>query len=141
MYRLFLLRNSSYDMNIKIKPTESELEILQLIWKHGPSTVRQINDLMNGSRVVGYTTTLKLLQIMTQKGIVRADKTDRSHIYSVLVERGGNPAATCRTAFAGSFWRLGKKTRDASALGNKKTSQAELEEIKLLIRRLEGGEA
>jgi BlaI family transcriptional regulator, penicillinase repressor len=140
MYRLFLLRNSSYDMNIKIKPTESELEILQLIWKHGPSTVRQINDLMNGSRVVGYTTTLKLLQIMTQKGIVRADKTDRSHIYSALLKEEETQQQLVEQLLQAAFGGSAKKLV-MQALGNKKTSQAELEEIKLLIRRLEGGEA
>jgi BlaI family transcriptional regulator, penicillinase repressor len=137
MYRLFLLRNSSYDMNIKIKPTESELEILQLIWKHGPSTVRQINDLMNGSRVVGYTTTLKLLQIMTQKGIVRADKTDRSHIYSALLKEEETQQQLVEQLLQAAFGGSAKKLV-MQALGNKKTSQAELEEIKLLIRRLEG---
>lgn len=140
MYRLFLLRNSSYNMNSKIKPTESELEILQLIWKHGPSTVRQINDLMNGSRVVGYTTTLKLLQIMTQKGIVRADKTDRSHIYSALLKEEETQQQLVEQLLQAAFGGSAKKLV-MQALGNKKTSQAELEEIKLLIRRLEGGEA
>ncbi|MBS4059298.1 MAG: BlaI/MecI/CopY family transcriptional regulator [Bacteroidetes bacterium] len=127
-------------MNIKIKPTESELEILQLIWKHGPSTVRQINDLMNGSRVVGYTTTLKLLQIMTQKGIVRADKTDRSHIYSALLKEEETQQQLVEQLLQAAFGGSAKKLV-MQALGNKKTSQAELEEIKLLIRRLEGGEA
>lgn len=140
MYLLFLLRNSSYNMNSKIKPTESELEILQLIWKHGPSTVRQINDLMNENRVVGYTTTLKLLQIMTQKGIVRADKTDRSHIYSALLKEEETQQQLVDQLLQAAFGGSAKKLV-MQALGNKKTSKAELEEIKLMIKRLEGGEA
>jgi BlaI family transcriptional regulator, penicillinase repressor len=127
-------------MNSKIKPTESELEILQLIWKHGPATVRQINDLMNESRVVGYTTTLKLLQIMTQKGIVRADKTDRSHIYSALLKEEETQQQLVDQLLQAAFGGSAKKLV-MQALGNKKTSKAELEEIKLMIKRLEGGEA
>ncbi|MDO8897724.1 MAG: BlaI/MecI/CopY family transcriptional regulator [Bacteroidales bacterium] len=127
-------------MNNKIKPTESELEILQLIWKHGPSTVRQINEFMNENRVVGYTTSLKLLQIMTQKGIVRADKTDRSHVYSALLKEDETQQQLVDQLLQAAFGGSAKKLV-MQALGNKKTSQAELEEIKLLIERLEGGEA
>ena len=57
----------------KIRPTESELEILQVLWEHGPSTVRFVNDQLNEDREVGYTTTLKLMQIMAEKGLADRD--------------------------------------------------------------------
>src|SRR5436309_1331682 len=63
------------------KPTEAELGILRVLWKNGPSTVRQVNEALSSERPTGYTTVLKLLQIMTEKGLVRRDESDRSHIY------------------------------------------------------------
>src|SRR4029079_10037106 len=64
------------------RPTEAELEILGILWKHGPSTVRAVHDAMAGSRLVGYTTVLKLLQIMAEKGLVRRNETERAQFYA-----------------------------------------------------------
>ena len=69
------------------KPTESELEIFQIIWKHGPSTVRFINDKLNEKKKVGYTTTLKIMQIMAEKNLVTRDEESRSHIYSTAYKK------------------------------------------------------
>ena len=124
-------------MEISLKPTDSELEILQVIWKEGPSTVRAINDILNQRKVVGYTTTLKLLQIMAQKGIVRADKSDRSHVYIALLREEETQHhlidQLLNAAFGGSAKKLVMQ-----ALDNGKTSLKELEEIKSLIQKLEG---
>src|SRR5436309_2231930 len=63
------------------KPTDSELAILRVLWERGPSTVRQVHDQLNRHRRTGYTTVLKLMQIMTDKGLVMRDETERSHVY------------------------------------------------------------
>jgi predicted transcriptional regulator len=64
------------------RPTESELAILRVLWDKGPSTVRQVNDVLSASRDTGYTTTLKLMQIMAEKGLVTRDERDRTHVYA-----------------------------------------------------------
>ena len=70
----------------KIKPTEAELEILQVLWTYGPSTVRFVNEKLKSERNVGYTTSLKVMQIMTEKGMLDRYKESRTHIYSTLIE-------------------------------------------------------
>ncbi|MDX5437903.1 MAG: BlaI/MecI/CopY family transcriptional regulator, partial [Pontibacter sp.] len=68
------------------KPTESELEILQVLWLHGPSTVRFVHDELSKTKDAGYTTTLKIMQLMTEKGMLAADKSSRSHIFKPLLQ-------------------------------------------------------
>lgn len=69
------------------RPTESELAILRVLWASGPSTVRQVNDAVSQVRETGYTTTLKLMQIMAEKGLVKRDERDRTHIYSAKLSQ------------------------------------------------------
>ena len=71
----------------KNMPTESELEILQILWQHGPSSVRFVNELLNEKREVGYTTTLKIMQIMTEKGLVSRDTSSRTHVYDSVAKK------------------------------------------------------
>lgn len=122
-----------------IKPTEAELAILQVLWEQGPCTVRQINDLMNNKKEVGYTTTLKLLQIMAGKGIVAVDKSQRTHVYQAVLRKEETQRQLVdqflETAFGGSAKRLVMQL-----LGHKTPDQRELDEIKRLISKLEGGE-
>jgi predicted transcriptional regulator len=122
-----------------IKPTESELEILRVLWEKGPSTVRLVNETLNQEKVTGYTTTLKLMQIMAQKGIVTRDETSRTHVYKPAIERIKVQETLLNklvdAAFSGSASQLVMQ-----ALGQGKTSKAELEEIKKLIEQLEGGQ-
>jgi BlaI family penicillinase repressor len=70
------------------RPTAAELEILQILWEQGPATVRLVNDLLNQMRPVGYTTTLKLMQIMFEKGLLQRDESQRSHRYSPAIHKG-----------------------------------------------------
>lgn len=120
------------------KPTESELEILRILWSKGPSNVRLVNELINESKETGYTTTLKIMQIMAQKGLVLRDETSRTHIYSAAIERGQVQSVmldrVLDVAFGGSSSQL-----VLSALGRGKTSQEELNQIKELIKKLEDG--
>ena len=122
------------------KPTDAELEILSVLWEHGPSTVRFVNDQLNERREVGYTTTLKFLQIMSEKGLVTRNAEGRTHIYEAVSNREQVQEQLINklvdTAFGGSAQKLVMQ-----ALGNAKTSREELEAIKSLIIRLEGGES
>ena len=108
-----------------IKPTEAELEILRILWLRGPLSVRVVNDVINESKDSGYTTTLKTMQIMTQKGLVARDESSRTHIYRALI--GKDKVQTVLldklmdTAFGGSASQL-----VLNALGRGSTSQKEL---------------
>jgi predicted transcriptional regulator len=70
-----------------IKPTESELEILQVLWSHGTATVRDVHEELSKTKDVGYTTTLKLMQIMHEKGIVKRDDSMKTHIYQPAINK------------------------------------------------------
>ena len=119
-----------------IQPTDSELEILQVLWENGPSTVRLVNDRLNEKRIVGYTTTLKIMQIMAEKGILSRLKKDRTHIYTPVLKEGETQSLLLnkllRSAFGGSAGKLVMQ-----ALGNNKTSAEELKRIKEIIKNLE----
>lgn len=132
------------------KPTESELEILQLLWELGPSTVRTVNDRLNDPqnpprggrraagevREVGYTTTLKLLQIMYEKGLVRRTEDGRTHIYTAVVSEQDTQSLLLQQ-FVDSAFRGSAMKMVMQALGNHDASQSELEEIKTLIAQME----
>lgn len=119
-----------------IKPTESELQILKIIWENGPSTVRTINDKLNLEREVGYTTTLKIMQIMTEKGLLERNTDSRTHVYHATIGESKMQKQLLKkfvdTTFRGSAMSLVMQ-----ALGNHKASPEELEEIKSLIDKIE----
>ena len=120
------------------KPTEAELEILQILWENGPSTVRFINDVLNKKKAVGYTTTLKIMQIMSEKNLVTRDEENRSHIYSAAYKEDETQKVLLdkflESAFGGSASKLVMQ-----ALGNRKTSKREIEEIREFLDKIEGG--
>ncbi|HLP95540.1 MAG TPA: BlaI/MecI/CopY family transcriptional regulator [Saprospiraceae bacterium] len=128
------------------KPTDSELEILHILWGQGPSTVRTVNDLLNEQRrssqkakdSAGYTTTLKLMQIMFEKGLVSRQEDGRTHIYTAIVQESDTQDLLLQdfvdNAFRGSTARLVMQ-----ALGNHEASSEELDEIKALIAKIEQG--
>jgi len=125
----------------KIKPTEAELQILQILWSLGPSTVRKVNESINerlqsGQKETGYTTTLKLMQIMADKGLVSRDTSERTHIYATSISEEDTQnsllSTFLNTTFKGSAMSLVMQT-----LGNHKASKEELQEIKKLIDKLE----
>jgi predicted transcriptional regulator len=120
----------------KIRPTESELEILQLLWEHGPSTVRFVNDQLNEDREVGYTTTLKLMQIMAEKGLADRDTSQRTHIYSPAVTEA-ETQQNLLTQFVDRTFKGSAMKLVMQALGNHNASEAELDEIKALIEEME----
>ncbi len=121
-----------------IKPTASELEVLQILWKNGDSTVKSVNDELNTNKNVGYTTTLKIMQIMYEKGLLDREKSGRSHIYKPVPQKDETQNVLLEkileTAFAGSASKLVMQ-----ALGRSKTSKKEIEEIKEYLVKLERG--
>jgi predicted transcriptional regulator len=120
------------------RPTDGELEILRVLWERGPSTVREVHESLGDSRRTGYTTVLKLLQIMTEKGIVRRDESERAHVYQARAPReeteGVLVGDLLDRAFAGSASALVLR-----ALSAKKTSPQELAQIRRLLDEIEGG--
>ena len=122
----------------KLKPTESELEILQVLWDAGPSSVRFVNEKLNETKEQGYTTTLKLMQIMNDKGLTVRDTGQRTHVYTAKVleeeTKGKLLQFFINKTFKGSATNLVMQ-----ALGSQDTSKDELEEIKALIKKLENG--
>ena len=120
----------------KIKPTQAELEILQILWAYGPSTVRFVNEKLKGERNVGYTTSLKVMQIMTDKGILDRYKESRTHIYSALVEEKETKNQLI-DKFVTSLFGGSASGMVLQALGNHECSTEELDEIKKLIENIE----
>jgi BlaI family penicillinase repressor len=121
-----------------LKPTESELEILILLWKFGPSTVRFVNDKLNEKKPVGYTTTLKFLQIMNEKGLVERSADSRTHVYKAALREEDVQSQMLDKLLANVFGGSAKKLV-MQALGNHDASPEELKEIRDLIKKLEGG--
>jgi predicted transcriptional regulator len=115
------------------RPTDAELQILRVLWSEGPSTVRQVNERLSAGRDIGYTTTLKLMQIMTEKGLVSRDESDRTHVYFARATEDQTQRQLVSDlmdrAFGGSAAALVMQ-----ALSAHPASAAELEDIGRLIR-------
>ncbi len=118
-----------------LKPTESELEILQVLWDKGEATVREVHEELAHTKDIGYTTALKLLQIMFEKGLVTRDDSAKSHVYMPAVTRERTQkqlvGKMIDTLFAGSPGQLVMQ-----ALGNHNASKEELDEIQRLLDSL-----
>jgi len=119
-----------------IQPTDSELEILKVLWKEGPSSVRLVNNILSEHKPIGYTTTLKFMQIMHDKGILERDTSERSHIYKPLVNEQSIKQSMLKRLMKSTFEGSASKLI-MQALGNHKMSHEELDEIKALINQLE----
>ena len=119
-----------------LKPTESELEILQILWQKGEASVRDVHEVLLKSKDAGYTTTLKIMQIMHEKGLVSRDSSARTHIYKANVSQESTQQHLLNrmidNVFNGSSARL-----IMQALGNNKASSEELAEIKRYLDNLE----
>ncbi|UCE01428.1 MAG: BlaI/MecI/CopY family transcriptional regulator [Candidatus Latescibacterota bacterium] len=122
------------------RPTDAELEILKVLWERGPSTVREIQEILNGVRPTGYTTVLKFLQIMTEKGLVDRDASQRTHVYRTRRSEEQTQSQLVREllgrAFGGSAAKLVMQ-----ALSTRKATAGELAEIRRMLDELEGGDA
>jgi len=120
-----------------LRPTDRELTILRILWNNGPSTVRQVNEAMNKHRNTGYTTTLKLMQIMTEKGLLIRDESQRQHVYKPAFTEEKTQKQLVgdllKRAFSGSAEKLVMR-----ALSAKKVSAKELARIRKMLDELEG---
>ena len=119
------------------RPTDAELSILRVIWARGPSTVREVHDDLSRERPTGYTTILKLLQIMTEKGLVTRDESTRSHVYTPRLSQDATQqqlvADLVQRAFGGSAAQLVMQ-----ALASSPASADELREIRKLLDERRG---
>ena len=118
-----------------IKPTESELEILQILWQKKSCTVREVHEILEKTKPVGYTSTLKLMQIMHEKGLVARDTSARTHIYTPLLNQEKTQKRLVKKmvddVFNGSAANLVMQ-----ALGNHNTNPEEIEQIKNFLDQL-----
>jgi BlaI family penicillinase repressor len=131
---------SSKKENTGQEPTRSELEILQVLWENGPSTVRFVNDQLNEQkREVQYTSTLKLMQIMVEKGLLIRDERQMKHIYSAAAEESKTKSLLL-DRFVDTLYNGSASSLMMQLLGNKKTSKKEIEEIKELLRKMDSGQ-
>src|SRR5258708_28691322 len=121
------------------KPTASELEILHVLWERGPSTVREVHDALSEKKPLGYTTVLKLLQIMTAKGTVRRNENQRAHVYQAR-----QPAEQTKRQLAGDVLQRVFEGSASQlmmhALSGRRASREEVEELRRLLNQYESGE-
>ncbi len=121
------------------RPTDAELAILRVLWRRGASTVRQVYEELSQERELGYTTVLKLMQIMTEKGLVERDETERTHIYQARLTQEQTQQQLVgdllEKAFGGSASQLVMQ-----ALAARPASADELAKIRQMLDELEGGE-
>ncbi len=120
------------------RPTDAELEILSVLWQRGPSTVREVHEALSRGRSTGYTTVLKLLQIMAEKGLVRRNEEQRAHVYEARFAQEQTQRQLVgdllERAFDGSAMKLVMQ-----ALATKKASSEELSQIRQLLDEFERG--
>ncbi len=114
------------------KPTAGELEILHVLWEHGPSTVRKVYDALREKKPIGYTTVLKLMQIMTSKGTLRRNEEQRAHVYEACLPAGKAKrqfaADVLERVFEGSASEL-----MIHALQGRRTSHEEIEQLRRIL--------
>jgi BlaI family penicillinase repressor len=119
------------------EPTKAELEILQVLWQEGPSTVRTVNDKLNEEkREVNYTSTLKLMQIMLEKGLLTRDDSQMKHVYAAA-EGEDKTKGFLLQRFVDNLYNGSPSSLMMQLLGNKKPSQKEWEAIKELINQMD----
>ena len=118
------------------KPTESEMEILQVLWEQGPSTVREVHEILSEKKEAGYTTTLKLMQIMNDKGLLNRNDESKSHIYSAAVKQQSIQKQVV-SKMINSLFKGSSASLVMHALGNHRASKEEIIEIKKYLDEIE----
>jgi BlaI family transcriptional regulator, penicillinase repressor len=123
---------SRMTISVTHRPTASELEILRVLWTRGPSTVREVHEALSATKPVGYTSILKLMQIMTEKGLVRRNEDQRAHVYEAC-----EPAEKTKRQIAGDVLQRvfegSARELMMHALAGRSTSKAEIEELRRLL--------
>lgn len=120
------------------EPTKAQLEILQVLWKFGPSTVRFVNDQLNQQKqeALSYTSTLKLMQIMLEKEMVRRDESNMTHVYAAVLEEQKTKRVVL-DKFVDSMYEGSVKNLMLELMGNDKTSNKDWDTIKELLQKLD----
>lgn len=120
------------------EPTKAQLEILQVLWKHGPSTVRFVNDQLNQQKqeALSYTSTLKLMQIMLEKDMLRRDESNMTHVYQAALEEQKTKRVVL-DKFVDSMYEGSVKNLMLELMGNDKTSNKDWDTIKELLQKLD----
>jgi BlaI family transcriptional regulator, penicillinase repressor len=119
------------------EPTRAQLEILQVLWKHGPSTVRLVNDQLNQQKQsLSYTSTLKLMQIMHEKDLLKRNESSMTHIYSANLEEQKTKGVVLKK-FVDAMYNGSVKSMMLELLGNEKTTNKDWDTIKQLLNNLD----
>lgn len=121
---------------LAVEPTKAELEILQVLWTHGNSTVRFVHDQLNKQREVIYTSTLKQMQVMAEKGLLKRDESEMKHIYKA-VDKEDLVKDHFLQKFLDSFYDGSPGKLMMQLLGKRKTSKKDLENIREILRKLD----
>src|SRR5258708_40305955 len=130
-------KKTNIDVNDLSEPTRAQLEILQVLWKHGPSTVRFVNDQLNQQKeALSYTSTLKLMQIMHEKGMLKRDESSMTHIYSTNLEEQKTKGVVLKK-FVDAMYNGSVKNLMLELMGNETTTNKEWETIKELLNKLD----
>ena len=125
------------DISKESIPTRTELEVLQVLWRNGPSTVRFVHDILNQNKeAVQYTSTLKLMQLMNEKGMLERDETNMKHIYSAAAEEKKTKGFLL-DKFIDSMYHGSVGNLMMALLGNDKTSKEDLEKVKELLDKMD----
>ena len=120
-----------------IVPTKGELEVLKILWKHGPSTVRFVHDTLSGNvKNVGYTSTLKTMQVMTERGMLKRDETHMTHVYYSLLEEDKTMGSILER-FVDSVYNGSISNLLVAFMNNNRSSWEELQKVKELLKKLE----
>ncbi|PWU01250.1 MAG: transcriptional regulator [Bacteroidetes bacterium] len=120
-----------------VAPTKSELEVLKILWENGPSTVRFVHDTLNEKKeAVQYTSTLKLMQVMAEKGMLTRDESSMKHIYSAALEEDRTKGYMLEK-FVDSMYNGSVSNMVLALLGNDKTSKKELDKVKELLKNFD----
>ena len=131
------MKLKKHDTGKDATPTKAEMEVLQVLWKHGPQTVRFVHDTLNGQKeeAIQYTSTLKLMQVMTEKGMLERDETNMKHIYRPALEEDKTKGAMLER-FVDNMYNGSVSNMMMALLGNDKTTKEELEKVKALLGKM-----
>jgi predicted transcriptional regulator len=120
----------------KIEPTKAELEILQVLWEHGPSPVRSVMEQLNKKREMNYTAVLRLMQLMVDKGILQRDQSQMQHVYQV-VEDESKTKEHLLDKFLDTLYKGSAASLIIQLVGNKKATKEDIKTIKALLDKME----
>lgn len=129
------MKENKPDNNKVTIPTKTEMDVLQVLWQCGPSTVRFVHEKLNEQKNVQYTSTLKLMQVMTEKGMLERDETNMKHIYKSLLKEEKTKGFMLER-FVESMYNGSVSNMMLALIGTDKTSKEELEKVKALLNKM-----